>query len=117
MATLGRFFRQHFLHRRPRLQAVHPRSEVLTLRYRLVDHPALVNVANRSIPRHEAQVRIAALIPDQVLLALQGYIQHLCDADDFLLVALDGAGEFLGVEVSKPGALSEVGSLAGGLEV
>lgn len=64
------------------------------------------------IPSDEAQVGIRALVSDKVFLALKPVVQDHGDAFGFVFVALDGGGEFLGVEAGEPDGLAEVRTLA-----
>jgi hypothetical protein len=71
------------------------------------------------MPRHERQVRVSALIPDQIPgpLLLEMRIQHPDHPLHLLDVAVHSGGNLLGVVSLEPDALAVVGALAGDLEV
>jgi hypothetical protein len=71
------------------------------------------------MPSHERQVRIRALIPDQIPrpLLLEMRIQHPNHALHLIDVALHSGGDLFGVVALEPHALAVVGALAGDLEV
>jgi len=65
----------------------------------------------------ESEVGDGAFAADQPFAFAQDTLQDSKDTLDFLLVALNGTGEFLVVEVGEPLGLAKVWALAGGLEI
>ena len=111
-----RLLLKRLLHCRPRHQPIHPRLPVRIPIQVLLQIPRWIQEANHGIPRQERQIRIAALAPHQVLLALQARIQHLGDALDLVLVAVLRRLDLLMMIDGKPGGLAEVGALPGHLK-
>lgn len=107
------------LHRRPSLQALIPspasRILLLPLLWKVLTHDLRL-VQDQPVPRHEAQIRIADAVATEVgLLRLrQVGVDNAEDAADLITVAVQAAREVLfGVVEEEPGALTEVGALAG----
>ena len=65
------------------------------------------------MPRHERQIRVRALVADEVRLAgfLEMAVDHAEDATDFVAVAIQaGCQVLLRMVEDEPGSLAEVGS-------
>lgn len=64
------------------------------------------------MPRHKSQIRIGALVTDEVLAAglLQVRIDHADDTTDLVAVTLEAGVNLLLMIEYEPGALAEVGA-------
>jgi hypothetical protein len=112
-----RLVRHDLLHNRPLQQSLPPRPVCGVLLWNLHAFELLTEKPGRyGVPRDEHQVRNRALLAHQVLLPLQGQVEDVENADDLVLIALDGTGELLGVEFLEPRCLAEVRALAADLE-
>lgn len=107
------------LDRRPSLQSLIPsptsRVLLLPLLRKVLTHDVRL-VQQQPVPWHEAQIRIADAVAAQVgLLGLrQVVVDDAEDAADLIAVAIEAASQvLLGVVEDEPGALAEVGALAG----
>lgn len=96
----------HFLDSRPLHQSLHPLFIQRTFLLHLLQ--LLLRTAKQkpshSCPRHESEVGVGALIAGEVGFpaGFEGGVDDAVDAEDLVLVAGDGAGEFFRVEVTEP---------------
>lgn len=84
---------------------------------RLEVEPVSKKEHRNDIPRHERRIGIAELAADEEFLVLEKSVEDAGDAPDLIDVAVDSAGELLGVVDGEPRGLPEVRALAGYLVV
>lgn len=111
-------FRHKLLNLLHVLSFPHPVHPVNILRILFLESIHLAQLLEQSFahrtPRHEGQVSIGALVSNEpaAAIALEAKLDHTKDAEDFIHIAVDGAGDLLGMEASEPGRLAEVWTLA-----
>jgi len=66
---------------------------------------------HNGIPRHERRICIAKFATDEEFLVLQGAVEDAGNATNLIDVAVDSAGELLGVVEGEPHGLPKVRSL------
>jgi len=113
----GLLLREHLLDRWPLLQLLQPSIVVRCL---LLDVEILrFEIRKHGGPRDEGQIRVRALPTNQITITvlLQHRVQDLSDTLCLVLIAFNGAGEFLVVEHGEPSSLTKVGALTGHLVV
>lgn len=113
----GLLLREHLLDRWPLLQLLQPSIIVRCL---LLDVEILrFEIRKHGGPRDEGQIRVRALPTNQITITVlfQHRVQDLSDTLCLVLIAFNGAGEFLVVEHGEPSSLTKVGALTGHLVV
>ena len=80
----------HLLHYGPCCQTLHPSGIVGIVLVDDIDRIIASREGDRIGPGDEAQIGVRALVANEVLLALQGIIEHHRDTFDLVLVALNG---------------------------
>lgn len=103
------------LHRRPLIQLLVPLPRNRILLFELLDKALTHDVRRlrqQPMPRHESQIRIGALVADEILAAgfLEVCVNHAEDTMDLVTVALEAGVDFVLVVEDEPGALAEVGA-------
>ena len=94
---------QNLLGRRPAHHPLHPSVVVGVVLLHLFHLPFVTEEERgHRAPSDKGEIGIGALVADEVLFTLESLVQDAVDADDLLLVALDGGLEALVMEIPEP---------------